>query len=48
MRWIDDEDTAKTLALFGAATLPGGAEISKSSIIIEYLNSAKQRGRCAA
>jgi Flp pilus assembly protein TadG len=39
VRWVDDEDTAKTLALFGAASLPGGAEISKSSIIIEYLNS---------
>jgi Flp pilus assembly protein TadG len=40
VRWIDDEDTAKTLALFGAASLPGGAEITKSSIVIEYLNSA--------
>jgi Flp pilus assembly protein TadG len=39
VRWVDDEDTAKTLALFGAASLPGGAEISKTSIIIEYLNS---------
>jgi Flp pilus assembly protein TadG len=40
VRWVDQEDTAKTLALFGGATLPGGAEITKSSITIEYLNSA--------
>ena len=40
VRWVDDEDTAKTLALFGAASLPGGTEITKSSITIEYLNSA--------
>ena len=40
VRWIDDEDTARKLALFGAASLPGGAEITKASIKIEYLNSA--------
>ena len=40
VRWITAEDTAKTLALFGAASLPAGAEITKSSIVIEYLNSS--------
>jgi Flp pilus assembly protein TadG len=40
VRWIDQEDAAKTLALFGGASLPGGAEITKSSIVIEYLNSS--------
>ena len=37
VRWISDEATVKTLALFGAASLPAGAEITASSIKIEYL-----------
>lgn len=39
VRWIDDEATAKTLALFGASALPGGAEIDSSAIVIEYLSA---------
>lgn len=37
VRWIDEEAAVKTLALFGAAALPGGVEITASSINIEYL-----------
>ena len=39
VRWIDQEAAVKTLALFGEATLPAGAEITASSINIEYLNA---------
>jgi hypothetical protein len=37
VRWVDDEAAAKTLALFGAATLPAAADIDADAIIIEYL-----------
>lgn len=37
VRWITDEATVKQLALFGAAALPAGREITASSISIEYL-----------
>jgi len=37
VRWIDDEASAKTLALFGAGALPGGPDITASAIVIEYL-----------
>ena len=37
VRWIDDEATARQLALFGAAALPAGREITAASIRIEYL-----------
>lgn len=37
VRWITDESTAKTLALFGGASLPAGAEITSATINIEYL-----------
>jgi hypothetical protein len=37
VRWIDDEAAVKTLALFGRTSLPAGAEITTSSINIEYL-----------
>lgn len=37
VRWIDDEAAAKNLALFGGAALPGGAEVTASNIVIEYL-----------
>jgi Flp pilus assembly protein TadG len=37
VRWINDEATVKQLALFGAAALPAGREITASSINIEYL-----------
>ena len=37
VRWIDQEAAVKTLALFGGTALPAGAEITSSSINIEYL-----------
>jgi Flp pilus assembly protein TadG len=37
VHWINDEAAVKTLALFGAAALPAGAEITPSQIHIEYL-----------
>lgn len=37
VRWIDDEATVRTMALFGAAALPAGAEVTAASINIEYL-----------
>jgi hypothetical protein len=37
VRWIDEEATVKTLALFGGTALPAGAEVTASSINIEYL-----------
>ena len=39
VRWIDEEATVKTLALFGGAALPAGAEVTASSINIEYLSA---------
>jgi len=39
VRWITQEATVKTLALFGSASLPGGAMIDSSSINIEYLTA---------
>lgn len=37
VRWIDQGSTIRTLALFGAATLPGAPEIGAANIRIEYL-----------
>lgn len=37
VRWITDEADVKTLALFGGAALPAGAEITSAEINIEYL-----------
>jgi Flp pilus assembly protein TadG len=39
VRWIDDQAEVRTLALFGGAALPGGAEITSASIKIEYLDA---------
>jgi Flp pilus assembly protein TadG len=39
VRWIDETDEIKTLALFGGTALPAGAEITKASITIEYLKA---------
>lgn len=39
VRWIDQEAEVKTLALFGGAALPAGAEVTASSINIEYLSA---------
>jgi hypothetical protein len=40
VRWITEEAAVKQLALFGGTALPGGAEITDASIVIEYLNAA--------
>lgn len=42
VRWVDNSSTspAKVLALFGAATLPGGAEITATNIDIQYLTAS--------
>ncbi|MFT5532868.1 MAG: hypothetical protein ACI8WM_002076 [Burkholderiaceae bacterium] len=37
VRWIDQMDAVKTLALFGGTSLPAGAELAASNIKIEYL-----------
>jgi Flp pilus assembly protein TadG len=37
VHWVTDEALVKKLALFGAAALPAGAEITPSQIVIEYL-----------
>jgi hypothetical protein len=39
VRWINDQATVKSLALFGGTSLPGGAEITSASIKIEYLQA---------
>ena len=39
VRWTSEEAAVKSLALFGAGALPGGAEITSSNIQIEYLNA---------
>lgn len=39
VRWIDEEAAVKTMALFGGSAMPAGAEITTSSIIIEYLSA---------
>ncbi len=39
VRWVDEADTAKSLALFGGASLPAGGEITAAKINIEYLTA---------
>jgi hypothetical protein len=38
VRWIDQGDEIKALAVFGGTSIPAGAEVSTSNITIEYLN----------
>lgn len=40
VRWVNESDDIKEMALFGGNNLPAGAEISKSSISIEYLTAS--------
>jgi hypothetical protein len=40
VRWIDQQDAIKTIALFGGTAIPAGAEVSLANISIEYLNKA--------
>lgn len=37
VRWIDQTAAIKTLALFGGATMPAGAEVTANNITIKYL-----------
>ncbi|SFF92667.1 TadE-like protein [Duganella sp. CF458] len=39
VRWVSDSATIKSVALFGASTLPGGPEITTSNIFIRYLRA---------
>jgi len=40
VRWTDQQSTVKNLALFGASSLPAGAEITTDRITIEYLTAS--------
>jgi hypothetical protein len=40
IRWIDQADAIKSIALFGSAAIPAGAEVTADDITIEYLNQA--------
>lgn len=40
VRWIDQQDAIKAIALFGGTAIPAGAEVSLENISIEYLNKA--------
>ncbi|MBI3140352.1 MAG: pilus assembly protein [Rhodocyclales bacterium] len=40
VRWVDQADAAKRLALFGQDALPGGYEVTAADITVEYLNAA--------
>ena len=37
VRWITEVDTVREIAMFGAATLPGGPEVTAENIRIEFL-----------
>jgi Flp pilus assembly protein TadG len=39
VRWVTDSAAIKSIALFGASTLPGGPEITDSNITIRYLRA---------
>ncbi|WP_028104177.1 TadE/TadG family type IV pilus assembly protein [Pseudoduganella violaceinigra] len=39
VRWVSDAAAIKSVALFGATTLPGGPEITSSNISIRYLRA---------
>lgn len=40
VRWIDQGDTIRSLAFFGGAAIPAGAEVTADDMVIEYLNEA--------
>lgn len=40
VRWIDQTDTVKTLALFGGTALPAAPEVTAANITISYLNKS--------
>ena len=40
VRWIDQTDAVKTLALFGGTALPAAPEVTAANITIRYLNKS--------
>jgi Flp pilus assembly protein TadG len=40
VRWVNEEATIKSLAFFGGAAIPAGAEVTTEDMTIEYLNEA--------
>ncbi len=40
VRWIDQTDAIKSIALFGGTSIPAGAEVTADNITIEYLNKS--------
>ena len=40
VRWIDQTDAVKTLALFGGTALPAAPELTAANITIRYLNKS--------
>ena len=40
VRWVNQEATIKSLAFFGGAAIPAGAEVTANNMRIEYLNEA--------
>ena len=40
VRWVDQTAAITSIALFGGAAIPAGAEVTTSNIKIEYLNKA--------
>jgi Flp pilus assembly protein TadG len=40
VRWVTEEASIKSLAFFGGAAIPAGAEVTAANMTIEYLNEA--------
>jgi TadE-like protein len=40
VRWVDQTAAITSIALFGGASIPAGAEVAAGNITIEYLNKA--------
>ena len=40
VRWVNEQNTIKNLALFGKTSLPAGIEIGAGNITIDYLNTS--------
>ena len=40
VRWVNQGDAIKSIAFFGGTAIPAGAEVTSTSMTIEYLNQA--------
>ena len=40
VRWVNQGATIKSIAFFGGAAIPAGAEVTTANMTIEYLNEA--------